>query len=202
MKIVCIGRNYVAHAKELHNDVPSEPVIFLKPESALNQTSNLMLNEKLGLIHYEAELVFKVDHSIDLGRKISKVDEICQEYTLGIDFTARALQDKLKSQKLPWELAKSFDQSASIGSWRKLPDKPFRELHFSLNQNQEKVQSGSTSDMIFDLIQIVNFCTDYFSFQPGDLIFTGTPQGVGAIHSKDVFEGFLEDEKVLEISVL
>lgn len=197
MKIVCIGRNYAAHAQELANNIPTEPIIFLKPQSALHQGDTILLNNRLGIIHYEAELVFKVKKVIAVGEKIKSVDEICKEYTVGIDFTARALQERLKSKGLPWELAKSFDQSALLGDWRSIPNKAFETLSFSLHQNNKLVQSGQASEMIFDLVHLVNFCTDFFSFQPGDLIFTGTPQGVGAVEKGDHYEGFLDGERVL-----
>lgn len=202
MKIVCVGRNYKAHAEELGNNVPTEPVIFFKPESAIIASTSLSIPQGVGTIHYEAELVFKISRSIPVNTRIDDIGEVCSEITLGIDFTARELQQKLKSKGLPWELSKSFDQSAAIGDWISWKSLGLGHLEFDLWKNNECVQQGNSSNMLFTPTEIVNYCTQFFSFCEGDLLFTGTPEGVGPIQSGDVLEGFIEAQKLLSLVVL
>jgi 2-keto-4-pentenoate hydratase/2-oxohepta-3-ene-1,7-dioic acid hydratase in catechol pathway len=202
MKIICIGRNYVAHAKELGNLVPEEPVIFMKPKSAL-LTSGMSFyyppftNE----LHYECELVVKVCKNgkfIDIRNAWQYYNEI----TLGIDFTARDLQTELKKKGLPWEKSKAFDQSAVIGEWIKVEELPDREnINFELNLNGVNVQKGLSANMIFSIERILEDASQYFTLNIGDLIFTGTPAGVGECQTGDRLEGLLEGEKLLDFEI-
>lgn len=202
MKIICIGRNYVAHAKELGNLVPEEPVIFLKPKSALlTPGMSFYYPPFTNELHYECELVVKVCKNgkfIDIHNAWQYYNEI----TLGIDFTARDLQTELKKKGLPWEKSKAFDQSAVIGEWVKVDDLPDREnINFELNLNGAKVQKGLSANMIFSIERILEDASQYFTLNIGDLIFTGTPAGVGECQTGDRLEGLLEGEKLLDFEV-
>ncbi|MBX9449719.1 MAG: fumarylacetoacetate hydrolase family protein [Taibaiella sp.] len=201
MKLICIGRNYQAHAQELNNAVPAAPIIFFKPGSCINPGPRMQLNPHLGAVHYECELILKVHEPLPLHRKISSVREICKEWSLGIDFTAREIQDMLKEKRLPWELAKGFDQSAVIGKWLPIPEKHLYDHSFTFLKNGKEVQRGHLSRMIFNLEQMVNYCTGYFSVEAGDILFTGTPEGVGRIAAGDLMEGVLMGEQVIRMEV-
>ncbi len=194
MKIFCIGRNYRAHIDELQNNVPAEPVIFMKPKSALAR-QNFPINYPpfSDNVHYEAEVVLKISKN---GKNIplSDTHNYYQEWSLGVDFTARDLQDSLKKQGLPWEKAKSFDNSAFVGTF--LPVSPDKKASFEFYVNDELKQSGHTDEMIFDFSHIIHHISLYFSLQIGDLIFTGTPQGVGPILPFDEIRGVLNGEEV------
>jgi 2-keto-4-pentenoate hydratase/2-oxohepta-3-ene-1,7-dioic acid hydratase in catechol pathway len=202
MKIICIGRNYVAHAQELGNAVPDEPVIFMKPKNALLTPGNpfyypAFTNE----LHYECEIVVRICKN---GKFIhpSQAHHYFEEVTLGIDFTARDVQDKLKKKGLPWEKAKAFDQSAAIGEfvpWESLHNP--NNIHFTFFRNGEQVQEGFSNLMLYPIHQIIAHVSEYFTLNIGDLIFTGTPAGVGECVVADRFEGFLEDRKLLEVEV-
>ncbi|MBL7770409.1 MAG: fumarylacetoacetate hydrolase family protein [Flavipsychrobacter sp.] len=202
MKIFCIGRNYVAHAKELGNEVPDEPVIFMKPKSALLQTHTpFYYPEFTNELHYECELVLRICKN---GKYIQ--DRYASKYydavTVGIDFTARDIQNELKEKGLPWEKAKAWDNSAVIGKWVNLPDlKNKKDIHFKLLKNKELVQEGHSSNMIFNFDSIVANISNYFSVNIGDLIFTGTPAGVGECVVGDELEGFLEDAEMFNIEI-
>ncbi len=186
MKIICIGRNYIAHAKELNNPVPSQPVVFMKPPSAL------LINEKPFYypefskdIHYETEIVLKICKN---GRHVQPefAMDYFKEVSLGIDFTARDLQSELKAKKHPWELAKGFDSSAVIGRFIPITQLPsVSNIEFHLDLNGEKVQHGFSKDMIFSFTDIICFVSKYFKLQMGDLIYTGTPAGVGPVQIGD-----------------
>jgi 2-keto-4-pentenoate hydratase/2-oxohepta-3-ene-1,7-dioic acid hydratase in catechol pathway len=202
MKIFCIGRNYVAHAKELGNDVPDEPVIFMKPKSALLQAHTpFYYPEFSNELHYEAELVLRICKN---GKYIQ--DRFANKYyngvTVGIDFTARDIQDDLKSKGLPWEKAKAWDNSAVIGKWIDLkPEINKSDINFCLYKNKELVQQGNSGQMIFNFDQIIAHISNYFSLNIGDLVFTGTPAGVGECVVGDDLEGFIEDESMFELSI-
>jgi 2-keto-4-pentenoate hydratase/2-oxohepta-3-ene-1,7-dioic acid hydratase in catechol pathway len=202
MKIICVGRNYGAHAKELGNEVPDEPVIFLKPDTALLKDNKpFYLPDWSQDIHYEAELVFKVGRN---GKYISGAHayKYVEEITLGIDFTARDVQTKLKNKGLPWELAKAFDGSAVIGKFSKISDLQNKdEIAFSLQKNGETVQKATSAEMIFSLAKLISFVSRYISLKQGDLIFTGTPQGVGPVAIGDELRGFLENEEVFAFKI-
>jgi len=202
MSIFCIGRNYVAHAQELGNEVPTSPVIFMKPSaSLLADGKNFTIPSFTNDLHYEGELVLRVSKQ---GKNLKAVNVIdyCDAITVGIDFTARDLQAKLKEKGLPWEKAKAFDDSAVLGKWVPLTstilDQPIR---FSLHKNAAVVQDGDSSLMIFSLATILESITEYFTIYPGDLIYTGTPVGVGPALKGDVFEGYFEANQVFSIKV-
>lgn len=202
MSIYCIGRNYVAHAKELGNEVPTSPVIFMKPSTALlNKAEQLTIPSFTKDLHYEAELVLRVNQ---VAKKVKNahVMDYCDAITVGIDFTARDVQNELKAKGLPWEKAKAFDDSAIIGEWIPLTEDMFENpFHYSMTQNGNMVQEGDSSLMIYGLPQIIESITEYFTLYPDDLIFTGTPAGVGPTHQGDVFEGFFEGKSVFKLQV-
>ena len=202
MKIFCIGRNYVEHAKELGNEVPDEPVIFMKPKSALLQSHTpFYYPEFSNELHYEAELVLRVSKN---GKYINErqASKYYNGITVGIDFTARDIQGELKKKGLPWEKAKAWDNSAVIGKWKEIiPEMLKKPISFSLNKNGENVQKGITTDMIFSFDQIVTNISNYFSLNIGDLIYTGTPAGVGECVVGDVFEGYYEQERMFELEI-
>lgn len=202
MKIFCVGRNYADHAKELGNAVPEEPVIFMKPKSALLPPQTpfhypAFTNE----LHYEVELVLQVSKN---GRYLA-VDQASRYYdhlTVGIDFTARDLQAELKKKGLPWEKAKAWDQSAILGQWKPYgAEQAGKPLLFSLQKNGQTVQSGDSRDMIFSFDHLVSHVSQYFSLNIGDLIYTGTPAGVGECVVGDVLSGYLENEKLFELEI-
>lgn len=202
MKIFCVGRNYVAHAKELGNEVPEEPVIFMKPKSALLQPlTPFYYPEFTNELHYECELVLQISKN---GKYIQ--EKFAANYydaiTVGIDFTARDIQNELKKKGLPWEKAKAWDNSAAIGKW--LPMSSFKnkkDINFCLYKNKELVQQGNSGLMMHDFDKIVSFISNYFSVNIGDLVFTGTPAGVGELVVGDEIEGFIEDDSLFTLDV-
>lgn len=203
MKIICVGRNYEAHAKELNNVVEENPVIFLKPETALIPNKQPFFYPFFSNdVHYETELVVKI---CKLGKHIDEkfAHRYYQEITLGIDFTARDVQSQLKTKGLPWELAKGFDGSAPLGKFIvfKSMQKSIQDLHFRLKLNGETKQEGHTANMIFSVDKIIAFVSSYFTLKIGDLIFTGTPAGVGPVKKGDLLEAWLEEEQVLSVKV-
>ncbi|MGB1037997.1 MAG: fumarylacetoacetate hydrolase family protein [Bacteroidia bacterium] len=201
MKIICIGRNYVAHAEELGNEVPSEPVVFMKPDSAVfRQRDAFYIPDWTQEVHYELEVVVKLNR---LGKNIESrfAHKYFREFTVGIDFTARDVQSDLKKRGLPWEKAKAFDQSAVMGEYLSVEDYDLENLNFELHRNGESVQNGNTSLMIQSIPKIVEYTSQYFTLKIGDLIFTGTPAGVGKVEKGDLLEGFIEGKKVLEVKV-
>lgn len=201
MKIICIGRNYAAHAAELGNEVPENPVIFIKPDTAvLKKGADFYIPEFSQDVHYELEVVLKISKG---GKYIQPENgaQYYQEIALGIDFTARDLQSQLKAKGLPWELAKGFDGSAVITEFFPKEDFDMKDLHFSLHRNKEMVQDGHTKQMIFSPEDIIAFVSKYFTLRVGDLIFTGTPEGVGRVYENDVLEAYLEQQKVLDLRI-
>lgn len=203
MKIICIGRNYVAHAKELNNEVPDEPVFFMKPDSALLRNNDpFYLPGWTNDVHHEIELVLKIKR---LGKNIEKrfAHRYYDEIGLGIDFTARDIQQKLKEKGLPWEKAKAFDQSAVLGSTfinkNEFPD--LKNISFRLLKNGNLVQDGNSSLMIFDFDEIISQISRYITLKIGDLIYTGTPAGVGAVRIGDRLEGFLDERKLFDFEI-
>ncbi|MFY8109995.1 MAG: fumarylacetoacetate hydrolase family protein [Bacteroidia bacterium] len=200
MKIFCVGRNYSEHAKELGNAVPENPVIFSKPDTALLKNGeDFYLPDFSNDVHYEAELVIKISK---MGKKIQEkfASNYYSEIGFGIDFTARDLQTQLKQKGLPWELAKAFDGSAPIGEFLNVNDLQ-NPIQFSLLKNGELVQNGNSNDMIFSFDKIVSFISQYFTLKVGDLIYTGTPAGVGQVKIGDKLEGFIGDKKMLHCEV-
>ncbi len=201
MKIICIGRNYSAHAKELGNEVPEDPVIFMKPDTAvLKKGSDFYIPEFSDDVHYELEVVLKISKG---GKYIQKeaASKHYEEIGLGIDFTARDIQSKLKNKGLPWELAKGFDGSAVLSDFVSKENYDLQNLNFSLAKNQELVQIGNTKDMIFSFDDIISFASQYFTLRVGDLIFTGTPQGVGKVMENDFLEAYLENQKMFGLKI-
>jgi 2-keto-4-pentenoate hydratase/2-oxohepta-3-ene-1,7-dioic acid hydratase in catechol pathway len=202
MKIFCVGRNYAEHAKELGNAIPEEPVIFIKPKSALLQTHTpFYYPEFTNELHYEAELVLRVSKN---GKYIQErhASKYYNGITVGIDFTARDLQNELKEKGLPWEKAKGWDNSAVVGKWVDInPKMNLKNINFSLYKNKELVQEGNSGEMIFNFDDIVANISNYFSLNIGDLIFTGTPAGVGECVVGDELEGFLEKESMFQVEV-
>ncbi len=201
MKIICIGRNYSEHAKELGNEIPDDPVIFMKPDTAiLKKGSDFYIPEFSDDIHYELEVVLKISKG---GKYIQKENagNHYDEIGLGIDFTARDLQTKLKDKGLPWELAKGFDGSAVISDFVSKENYHLQNLNFSLIKNNEKVQDGNTGEMIFSPDDIIAFASQYFTLRVGDLIFTGTPKGVGKVSENDILEAYLEENKLFSLKI-
>jgi len=202
MKIICIGRNYVNHIEELQNERPSEPVIFMKPDSAvLLKQHPFVIPEFSNDIHHEIELIVKINK---VGKYIDTkfAHKYYDEISVGIDFTARDVQNELKAKGLPWEKAKSFDGSAVIGEF--LPKKQFNSLEnitFELTNNYKTVQKGNASHMLWKIDELISYVSRYFTLKIGDIIFTGTPEGVAAVKSDDVLEGFLEGNKLFSIQI-
>jgi len=201
MKIICIGRNYGEHAKELGNEIPEDPVIFMKPDTAiLKKGSDFYIPEFSDDVHYELEVVLKISKG---GKYIQKQNagKHFDEIGLGIDFTARDLQSKLKDKGLPWELAKGFDGSAVVSDFVSKDNYDLQNLNFSLTKNNDKVQDGNTNEMIFSFDDIIAFASQYFTLRVGDLIFTGTPKGVGKVSENDILEAYLEKEKLFSLKI-
>jgi 2-keto-4-pentenoate hydratase/2-oxohepta-3-ene-1,7-dioic acid hydratase in catechol pathway len=202
MKIICVGRNYGAHAKELNNEVPEEPVLFMKPETALLlKRQPFFIPDFSQDVHHEVEVVVKISK---LGKHIEErfAHKYYDEIGLGIDFTARDLQSELKAKGLPWEKAKAFDGSAVAGRFRPKTDfANLNSLSFQLLKNGITVQSGQTSDMLFSIDSLIAYISTYFTLKIGDLIFTGTPSGVARVQPGDQLEGLLEGEKMFAIHV-
>ena len=202
MKIICIGRNYTNHIEELKNERPTEPVIFMKPDSAvLLKQHPFVIPEFSEDIHHEIEIIIKINK---VGKYIEPkfAYKYYDEISVGIDFTARDLQSKLKEKGLPWEKAKAFDGSAVVGDF--LPKTLFssmENLNFELTNNAVTVQKGNTSLMLWKIDELISYVSQYFTLKIGDVIFTGTPAGVAAVKPNDVLEGFLEDKKLFRIQV-
>lgn len=201
MKFICVGRNYAAHAKELGNKIPDEPVIFLKPDTALLRNNGVFFLPSFSEnIHYEGELVFRVCKD---GKNISErfASSYIDAVTVGIDFTARDWQNKLKDKGLPWELSKAFDSSAAIGEFIPLKSDALNSISFHMNLNGNTVQSSSSANMIFSTEKLITFISRFITLRNGDMIFTGTPEGVGSIKINDELEGFIDKEQLLNIRV-
>ena len=202
MKIICIGRNYSEHAKELNNPLPEKPVFFMKPDSSiLKNNKPFFLPNFSQDVHYEVELVLKISR---LGKNIDEkfADRYFNEIGIGIDFTARDLQKECKSKGLPWEIAKAFENSAPLGMF--LPKENFSDLgdiKFHLNINDQTVQMGTSRDMIFSFNKLISYLSQFFTLKTGDLIFTGTPAGVGPVHKNDHLLAYIEDKLLLDFRV-
>ncbi len=202
MKFICIGRNYAAHAKELNNAVPDSPVLFLKPDTALLQNNtDFYIPEFSQNIHFECEVIFRVERQ---GKYITK--EFALSYLngvgLGIDFTARDLQDIQKAKGLPWDIAKGFNHSAAVSEFAPLSNFPnLNDINFSLFINGEQRQKSNTSNMLFPIENIIEYSSQFFMVKAGDIFFTGTPEGVGQVKQGDHLEAFLENKKVLDFYI-
>ncbi|WP_299103339.1 fumarylacetoacetate hydrolase family protein [uncultured Winogradskyella sp.] len=202
MKLICIGRNYTDHIKELENEKPTDPVIFLKPDtSILLKKQPFFIPDFSDEVHHEVEVLVKINK---VGKYIDKkfAHKYYDQIGLGIDFTARDLQAKLKAKGLPWEKAKAFDGAAVVGKW--LSKSKFQHIdnvNFSLKKNDEVVQSGNTELMLWKIDEIIEYVSKYFTLKIGDIIFTGTPAGVGKVFAEDRLIGYLEDEEMFSIKI-
>ena len=202
MKIICIGRNYKNHINELNNIVPTEPVIFLKPDtSIILKKQPFFIPDFSNDIHHEVEVIVKISR---VGKYISK--EFAHKYYdktgLGIDFTARDIQQNQKKFGLPWEKAKAFDGSALIGKWvNKTSFDDINDINFSLMKNNELVQQGNTSQMLWDIDSIIAYVSSFFTLKIGDIIFTGTPAGVGAVKENDKLKGFINGDEFFDLKI-
>ena len=200
MKIICIGRNYAEHAKEMKAELPKEPVFFMKPDTALLKEEDFYLPDFTKDLHHEIELVLKI---CKVGKHIEPqfAHKYYDEIGLGIDFTARDIQAKCKEKGLPWEKAKAFDNSAPIGSFVKKNQLVLDNINFELKINGETRQVGNSADLIFSFDQVIAYISKFVTLKVGDLIYTGTPEGVGQVHIGDKLEAFLNGEKLLTLIV-
>ncbi len=202
MKILCIGRNYAKHAQELGNTVPTEPLFFLKPETAIQPKGHpFFIPHFSNDIHYEVELVVKINKT---GKHIEEkfAHKYYSEIGLGIDFTARDIQQECKAKGLPWEKAKGFDGSAQISStFIEKSDLELDNIPFSLNKNGKQVQLGNSSEMIFKFDKIIAYLSKFYSLKIGDLIFTGTPEGVGKVEKGDFLNGFIGEQEMFKVLI-
>jgi len=202
MKIIAIGRNYAAHAKELHNEIPEKPVIFMKPDTAvLKDNKPFYIPDFSSDVHYELEVVLKICKE---GKHIAEkfASKYYDEIGLGIDFTARDIQSQHKAKGLPWELAKAFDHSAAVSTF--LPKSQFADMYqlqFTLDVNGETRQNGHTSQLLFSFEKIIAFVSQYITLKKGDLIFTGTPEGVGQVHPGDRLQARLGTQELLDFNI-
>ncbi len=202
MKLICIGRNYTEHIEELKNERPTDPVVFLKPDTAiLLKKQPFFIPDFSNDVHHEVEILVKI---IKVGKHIDKkfAHKYYDEIGLGIDFTARDLQNELKSKGLPWEKAKAFDGAAVIGKW--LPKSKFSDLNnlnFSLVKNSATVQQGNTALMLWNIDEIIEYVSKYFTLKIGDIIFTGTPSGVARVEPNDELVGYIENDEVFKLTI-
>ena len=201
MKIICIGRNYTDHIKELDNQKPKDPVIFLKPDTSLIQKNQPFFKPAFSeKIHHELELVIKINR---VGKFIDKkfAHKYYENFTVGIDFTARDIQDELKNKRLPWEKSKAFDGSALVGNWLNKKDFNLENLNFSLKKNSRLVQKGNSKLMLWKIDELISYVSQYFTLKIGDLIFTGTPAGVSKVISEDILEGYIDSTKMFSLKI-
>ena len=202
MKIICIGRNYIDHIKELSNQKPMNPVVFLKPDSAvIAKNQNFIIPSFSNEIHHEVELVIKINK---VGKHIDKSfsHKYYDEIGLGIDFTARDIQSNLKEKGHPWEKSKAFDNSCMVGNFlKKEKIEDISKIEFSLKKNNEVVQSGCSNDMLWKIDELISYVSQYFTLKIGDLIFTGTPSGVSKVESGDILEGYILTNKMFTLKV-
>ncbi len=200
MKIICIGRNYANHAKEMNAELPKEPVFFMKPETALLKDEDFYIPEFTKELHHELELVLKI---CKVGKNIQEqfADKYYNEIGLGIDFTARDLQSNCKSKGLPWEIAKAFDNSAPIGEFIDKTKLDLNKIIFELKINGVTRQLGNSKDLIFSFNKIIAYVSQFITLKVGDLIYTGTPEGVGPVNIGDKLEGYLNNNKILQLNI-
>lgn len=201
MKIICIGRNYSKHIKELANEKPANPLFFLKPDTAiLPKNQPFVIPPFSKEIHYEVEVLVKISR---VGKYIQQefASKYYQEIGLGVDFTARDIQQHCKEKGLPWEKAKAFDGSAVIGNFFDKNEFNLEDLPFSLQKNKETVQQGNTKEMLWKIDELIAYVSQFFTLKIGDILFTGTPKGVGKIISEDILEGFIQNKSAFKITV-
>ena len=201
MKIICVGKNYLKHIDELNSSKEDEPVIFLKPDTSIIQKNQpFFIPEFSNQIHYEIEIILKFNR---LGKHIeSKFSKkYFNQISLGIDFTARDFQNKFKERGLPWDISKGFDNSALIGDWKSIKTYDLDNINFRLEKNGKIVQQSNSKNMIWKIDELIAYASKYFTIKIGDIMFTGTPEGVGVVSEDDVLEGFLGDEKVFSLKI-
>ena len=201
MKIICVGKNYLKHIDELNSSKEDEPVIFLKPDTSIIQKNQpFFIPEFSNEIHYEIEIILKFNR---LGKHIeSKFSKkYFNQISLGIDFTARDFQNKFKERGLPWDISKGFDNSALIGDWKSIKSYDLNNINFRLEKNGKIVQQSNSKNMIWKIDELIAYASKYFTIKIGDIMFTGTPEGVGVVSEDDVLEGFLGDEKVFSVKI-
>lgn len=201
MKIICVGKNYLKHIDELNSSKEDEPVIFLKPDTSIIQKNQpFFIPEFSSEIHYEIEIILKFNR---LGKHIESKfsNKYFNQISLGIDFTARDFQNKFKERGLPWDISKGFDNSALIGDWKSIKTYDLDNINFRLEKNGKIVQQGNSKNMIWKIDKLIAYASRYFTIKIGDIMFTGTPEGVGVVSEDDVLEGFLGDEKVFSVKI-
>ena len=201
MKIICVGKNYLKHIDELNSSKEDAPVIFLKPDTSIIQKNQpFFIPEFSNEIHYEIEIILKFNR---LGKHIeSKFSKkYFNQISLGIDFTARDFQNKFKERGLPWDISKGFDNSALIGDWKSIKTYDLDNINFRLEKNGKIVQQSNSKNMIWKIDELIAYASKYFTIKIGDIMFTGTPEGVGVVSEDDVLEGFLGDEKVFSVKI-
>ena len=201
MKIICVGKNYLKHIDELNSSKEDEPVIFLKPDTSIIQKNQpFFIPEFSNEIHYEIEIILKFNR---LGKHIESKfsNKYFNQISLGIDFTARDFQNKFKDRGLPWDISKGFDNSALIGDWKSIKTYDLDNINFRLEKNGKIVQQSNSKNMIWKLDELIAYASKYFTIKIGDIMFTGTPEGVGVVSENDVLEGFLGDEKVFSVKI-
>ena len=201
MKIICVGKNYLKHIDELNSSKEDEPVIFLKPDTSIIQKNQpFFIPEFSNEIHYEIEIILKFNR---LGKHIESKfsDKYFNQISLGIDFTARDFQNKFKERGLPWDISKGFDNSALIGDWKSIKTYDLDNINFRLEKNGKIVQQSNSKNMIWKIDELIAYASKYFTIKIGDIMFTGTPEGVGVVSEDDILEGFLGDEKVFSVKI-
>ena len=201
MKIICVGKNYLKHIDELNSSKEDEPVIFLKPDTSIIQKNQpFFIPEFSNEIHYEIEIILKFNR---LGKHIESKfsNKYFNQISLGIDFTARDFQNKFKKRGLPWDISKGFDSSALIGDWKSIKTYDLDNINFRLEKNGKIVQQSNSKNMIWKIDELIAYASKYFTIKIGDIMFTGTPEGVGVVSEDDVLEGFLGDEKVFSVKI-
>ena len=201
MKIICVGKNYLKHIDELNSSKEDEPVIFLKPDTSIIQKNQpFFIPEFSNEIHYEIEIILKFNR---LGKHIESKfsNKYFNQISLGIDFTARDFQNKFKERGLPWDISKGFDNSALIGDWKSIKTYDLDNINFRLEKNGKIVQQSNSKNMIWKIDELIAYASKYFTIKIGDIMFTGTPEGVGVVSENDVLEGFLGDEKVFSVKI-
>ena len=202
MKIICVGRNYVEHIKELNNEFPDDPIIFFKPSICKLEGSNFKMHDFSSDVHHEIEIIYKISGS---GKNISISDSInyISGIGLGIDFTARDIQSKFKKKGLPWSISKSFENSAVISDFKPLNEfQDLSNINFSLSKNSVEVQKGNSKLMIFKIEYLIHYISKFIPLEENDIIFSGTPKGVDKIKEGDKLEGYIENEKILNINII
>ena len=201
MKIICVGKNYLKHIDELNSSKEDEPIIFLKPDTSIIQKNQpFFIPEFSNEIHYEIEIILKFNR---LGKHIESKfsNKYFNQISLGIDFTARDFQNKFKERGLPWDISKGFDNSALIGDWKSIKTYDLDNINFRLEKNGKIVQQSNSKNMIWKIDELIAYASKYFTIKIGDIMFTGTPEGVGVVSEDDVLEGFLGDEKVFSVKI-